>query len=76
MKLVRIVNVPRTQADMQIYIQSFCEAWIRNGGKFVAQSSLSHLKGMKNMLKMLALTGAHLSRARMHIWSAREGNIC
>ncbi len=76
MKVVRIVNVPRTQVDMQIYIQSFCEAWIRNGGKYVAQSSLVQRAGMKNMLKMLALTGVHVSRdENAYLVCSRGGHL-
>lgn len=50
----------RTQADMQIYMQSFCEAWIGSGGKSVPRSSSARNKWLKNLMKAFALSGFHL----------------
>lgn len=57
MKTVKLINVPRNESDMQIYIQSFCESWIKNGGKHLPQNECLKKKWIKNIVKTIAYTG-------------------
>ncbi len=53
---VYIINHPRSPHDKQVYIQSFCEAWIAQGGKAVEQSKWMRYRLVRNFFKMLALS--------------------
>ena len=55
-KNVLLVNIPRTPLDKQVYMQSFCQAWIDSGGASIEQNKLSKSPIIKNFLKMLAMT--------------------
>lgn len=57
MKSVKLINIPRNESDLQVYIQSFCESWINNGGKYLPQSEYIKKKWIKNIIKGIAFTG-------------------
>ena len=54
-KSVYIVNHPRNPADKQVYMQSFCEAWIASGGEAVSPSRWTNHRLVRHLLKALAL---------------------
>lgn len=56
MNTVKLINIPRNPTDKQIYMQSFCESWIFNGGAYVASSNVTKNKFKKNLLKTIALS--------------------
>lgn len=57
-----LVNVQRQTTDRQVYIQSFCEAWIESGGKYVNKSKLTKSLFISAILKLLAY--CHYSRKK------------
>lgn len=59
MKSVQLVNVPRGKADTQVYMQSFCQSWVTNGGDYVSRPQILRKKWFKNMVKGISLTGVH-----------------
>lgn len=75
MKNISIVNIPRGVNDRQVYISSFCEAWINGGGAGVERSG--RLKGgfVMNALKMLALTGLSFGRDKAFLVCSRGGHL-
>lgn len=64
MKTVKLINTPRSQSDMQIYIQSFCESWINKGGEYLPQSESLKKKWIKNIVKAIAFTGIRYENTR------------
>lgn len=75
MNNIRIVNVPRHDADKQIYMQSFCESWIRCGGSHVERGGWIDNAMLKNAAKVLALTGMSFGRGKAFLVCARGGHL-
>lgn len=50
-----LVNVPRIFTDKQVYMQSFCEAWIAQGGCYVERNGWLNSRIARNILKMIAV---------------------
>lgn len=57
---MKLVNIRRQSTDHQVYMQSFCEAWIKCGGEWIEPSQLSKNRMATNVMKLLAL--CHLLR--------------
>lgn len=57
MKNVHLVNVPRSGADIQVYMQSFCQSWIAKGGEYTSRPQILKKKWVKNIVKGISLTG-------------------
>lgn len=73
---VYIVNIPRNPADTQVYIQSFCQAWIANGGAAVEQSKWRKHRLVRHLMKMLAFM--HMGKRkknRAYIVCSRGGHL-
>lgn len=75
-KDIRIVNISRTPYDQQVYMQSFCEAWIKSGGKHIQQSRFHRYRLVRHFMKMLALTRFTCrNRHRKYIICSRGGHL-
>lgn len=75
-KKVYLVNVPRTHADKQVYMQSFCEAWVACGGMVVERKGWLHSRMAKNALKTLALIRWPVKRGgKVYIVCSRGGHL-
>lgn len=60
--MIYLVNIARNENDPQIYMQSFCEAWIKNGGNFVEKNKWQKHRLVRHMMKAAALLGIHGKR--------------
>lgn len=73
---IKIVNIPRTSADKQVYMQSFCQAWIDSGGGSREQSKWMRYRLVRHLLKMLALTRFSCrAKQRVFIVCSRGGHL-
>ena len=54
-KTLSLVNVPRMSTDKQVYMQSFCEAWIAQGGCYVERKGWFNSQIVRDILKMMAV---------------------
>ena len=86
---MKLINISRTATDHQVYMQSFCEAWIAGGGDYITPSRWAHSRWAVRAMKLLAICrlcrpvgsetylvcarGGHLLRAAMPY--AFKGNI-
>lgn len=76
MKKIFIVNVPRTASDKQVYMQSFCEAWMAEGGAHVEGSKWRQYRLARHLMKMLALTGYARRKAdRAYVVCSRGAHL-
>ena len=75
-KNIYIVNIPRDPADKQVYMQSFCQAWIACGGKAVERSKWLRYRMLRHLFKILALTHfSHRNPHRAYVVCARGGHL-
>lgn len=73
---IKLVNIPRRPDDRQVYMQSFCEAWILAGGDFVGKRKLLANKLVKNLVKAIALTGVRQGVGRSaYLVCSRGGHL-
>lgn len=71
-----IVNHPRSPQDKQVYMQSFCEAWMAQGGKAVEQSQWMRHRLVRHLFKMLALSPLPLRRkGKTFLVCSRGGHL-
>lgn len=63
MKPLRLVYTPRRPQDTQIYIQSFCEAYLQAGGRSVVRYEAFQRGLLKNAAKLCLLAGARFPSA-------------
>lgn len=75
MKDVKIVNVPRNVADKQIYMQSFCEAWIKTRNDYVEPGKWFRYKWFKDVLKAISLTGLSFDKRKAYLVCSRGGHL-
>lgn len=54
-KEILLVNVPRTPSSNQVYMESFCEAWMAHGGDSIAPSKWQKYRLLRHLMKVLAL---------------------
>lgn len=52
---VYIVNIPRKSRDTQVYMQSFCQAWMACGGASVEQSPWLRYRICGHLMKLAAM---------------------
>lgn len=75
-KNIFIVNIPRNPNDKQVYMQSFCEAWLACGGKAVEQSKWMRFRLVRHLLKGLALCRFSCrDPKRVYIICSRGGHL-
>lgn len=75
-KNIFIVNIPRNPNDKQVYMQSFCEAWLACGGKAVEQSKWMRFRLVRHLLKGLALCRFSCrDPKRVYIVCSRGGHL-
>ncbi len=60
---IKLIDVPRTEADGQVYMQSFCEAWKRMKGDFVRREGGAASRFCREAGKLLVLA---------HLWPRRR----
>ena len=54
-KEILLVNVPRTPSSKQVYMESFCEAWMAHGGNHIEPSKWQKYRLLRHLMKFLAL---------------------
>ena len=75
-KTIYIVNTPRQIADRQVYIQSFCEAWINSGGKWVNKGKWIKNRFLTFFFKLLAYCHFSLGKKeRVYVVPSRGGHL-
>lgn len=73
---MKLINIRRTATDRQVYMQSFCEAWIAAGGDYISPSRWARRRWAVNAMKLLALSGlCHLGGSETFLVCARGGHL-
>lgn len=61
---VTLINVVRQPADRQVYMSSFCEAWVAAGGRAILRPKSLDNRMVKNIVKAVAMAGVHAVNSR------------